>query len=501
MATNNPDSKPNIVLVFTDNQQASTLACYGNSEVQTPHLDRLASEGFRFDNAYCPNSFCSPCRASTFTGLLPSQHGVHSWIDDRKSADWPGGWHALDGLSTLPEILQSNGYRTGLFGKYHLGTPTIPAAGWDSWVTMEDGHVRSFYHNRIFDNGEVYDHDGPSVDFFTGKAMEFIADQGDQPFFAYLPYPSPYGHWPATREAGEHRFSHRYDDCPMNSIPRVGLSPEAVRGYDMLKAGSGKGLDFSMMLRAPNDLTTYRNYYAQITLIDDCIGQICDQLQQAGQLDNTLVIFTADHGLSLGHHGFWGHGGASFPSNLHYATHSIPLIFNHRGRIAPGQVSDLHTSNLDIFATLLDYLNIDHPSKADPDNTSRSLSGLLQGEDLADWGEDEVYSEQEETRVLRTPQWVYFRRFSGHPEERPGDALFDVQKDPDEEDNLINDPDHQEIAATLAAKIDDFFNCHARREADLWHGGQPIQNAIRAGFWRESWGEDWHPVFQYDGED
>lgn len=91
-------SKPNIVLIFTDNQQASKLGCYDNPEIHTPNLDRLASQGMIFDNAFCPNAFCSPCRASLLTGLLPSQHGVHSWIDDRNMADWPENWHALDGL-------------------------------------------------------------------------------------------------------------------------------------------------------------------------------------------------------------------------------------------------------------------------------------------------------------------------------------------------------------------------------------------------------------------
>ena len=148
-------STPNVILIFTDNQQAATLACYGNSEVHTPHIDALAADGIQFNNAYCANSFCSACRASALTGLMPSQHGVHSWIDDRNMSDWPRGWHALAGLATLPEELQRLGYRTGIFGKYHLGDPQSPALGWDRWVTMADGHVRSFYDNDIFDNGQT----------------------------------------------------------------------------------------------------------------------------------------------------------------------------------------------------------------------------------------------------------------------------------------------------------------------------------------------------------
>ena len=208
-----------------------------------------------------------------------------------------GGWHALNGLATLPEIFQRNGYKTDLFGKYHLGTPTQPAPGWDSWVTMEDGHVRSFYNNSIYDNGEVYPQSGHSVDFFTDKAIEFIRAQAEnQPFFAYLPYPSPYGHWPATLEAGEHRFSHLYDDCPMESVPRVGLSREAVTWYERVRAGSSASLDFSMLMRAPNHLPTLRNYYGQISLIDDCVGQVAALLDELGRREDTLIIFTATMG-------------------------------------------------------------------------------------------------------------------------------------------------------------------------------------------------------------
>ena len=130
-----------------------------------------------FDNAYCPNAFCSPCRASLLTGLLPSQHGVHSWIDTRKKEDWPLGWHALDGLRTLPMSLSENGYKTALVGKYHLGETEITMPGFDHWVTMEDGHVRSFYRNQVTENGKNYLHEGHTVDFFTDKAVSFIDEQ------------------------------------------------------------------------------------------------------------------------------------------------------------------------------------------------------------------------------------------------------------------------------------------------------------------------------------
>lgn len=483
-----PDiSKPNVILIFTDNQQAATLACYGNSEVHTPHLDQLAADGIQFNKAYCANSFCSACRASMLTGLMPSQHGVHSWIDDRNMQDWPKGWHALSGLATLPQELQQLGYKTGIFGKYHLGDPTSPAPGWDKWMTMADGHVRSFYDNDIFDDGETYKQPGHSVDFFTDKALEFIGEQ-HSPYFAYVPYPAPYGHWPATNDGNRNRHAERYDDCPMDSIPRQGLRASAVRNYDMIKEGSGKGLDFSMILRAPNDLPTLRNYYSQITMIDEAVGR----LRQAAP--DALIIFTTDHGMSLGHHGFWGHGGSTYPSNLHLATHSIPLIVAHEGHVASADPQDILISNIDVYATILDYVG----GVADPARPSRSFAGFLKGDAVADWGKDEVYSEQEETRVIRTPQWALFKRFNKEGAPKLEDELFNVITDPGETNNLAHDPEHAHILAELSARIETFFATYSAESADMWRGGKPIQNSMLKGYWRDIWGDDWDPVYTYE---
>ena len=494
----NTQKRPNIVLIFTDNQQASTLACYGNSEIHTPNLDRMADEGMVFDNAFCPNAFCSPCRASVLTGLLPSQHGVHSWIDDRNMDEWPENWHALAGLRTLPATLQQAGYRTALSGKYHLGEPTDVMEGFDYWCAMADGHVRSFYRNRITENGETYDYEGHSVDFFTDKAIGFMERQtkAKQPFFLYLPYPAPYGHWPATREADRCRFSELYDECPMQSVPREGLSKGAVDGFLLRQKYSGGGLDYSMTLRAPNDLPTLRNYYAQISMVDDGVGRIMDALDRLDVAEDTLLIFTSDHGLSVGHHGFWGHGAATYPANLHRAAHSVPLLVRQGSSISPGQRSKVMVSNMDVFSTILDYTGQPN-DQGDMVVPSRSLKPLLTG-DPADWGEDAVYSEQEETRVVRTPKWAYFKRFADAPNHPIGDELYDVEQDPGETTSLVDDPAFAEIRDKLDRMLTEFFATHSRAAADLWHGGVPLQHSERNELWRDAWGEAWEPVYNYE---
>lgn len=492
------ENRPNIVLIFTDNQQAETLACYGNSEIHTPNLDRLADQSMVFDNAFCPNAFCSPCRASVLTGLLPSQHGVHSWIDDRNMDEWPENWHALDGLRTLPKTLQSAGYKTALSGKYHLGEPTNPMDGFDYWCTMADGHVRSFYRNRITENGETFDHEGHTVDFFTQKGISFMEEQAamDQPFFLYLPYPAPYGHWPATKETDRCRFSELYDDCSMSSVPREGLSKASVDAFLLRHQYSGGGLDYSMTLRAPNDLATLRNYYAQISMVDDGVGQIMSALDRLGISDETILIFTSDHGLSLGHHGFWGHGAATFPANMHRAAHSVPLIIRHSQSTEPARRSNAMVSNMDLYSTILDYADL--PSdQGSMRVASRSLKPLLSGQPTGDQF-DAVFSEQEETRVVRTQKWVLFKRFGGATDLKIQDELFDVENDPKETVNLAKDPKYAEILNWLDQLQSDYFNQHTRKEADLWQGGVPIQHSERMEFWRGAWGEDWAAVYAYD---
>lgn len=490
---------PNIVLILTDNQQASTLGCYGNTETYTPNINALAKTGVTFDNAFCPNAFCSPCRASMMTGLMPSQHGVHSWIDDRAKADWPKGWHSLSGFETLPQRLKSAGYVNALIGKYHLGELETPMPGFDHWVSMADGHVRSFTRNDINENGRFYHHEGSSVDFFTDKAVEFLEERATQPdpFFLYLPLPSPYAHWPATRDSDRNRHTDRYAECPMHSVPRQGLSKAAVDGFMMKSSASGGGLDYSMLMRAPNDLGTLRNYYAQISMIDDGVGRIVETLDRLGLSDETLVIFTADHGISLGHHGFWGHGCAPFPSNMHRAAHSVPLIVRHGGHNRPGIRPQQMVQNMDAFATILEAAGL--PVQAGPDPiAARSFLSALQGELAPIHTDDVIFAEQEETRVARSAKWVLFKRFTAAPGYALADELYDVEADPFETQNLAQSPEYVEIVRSLSAQIDAYFQTYSRAQTDLWSGGRPIQNSERLSFWRAAWGEDWAPVLSLD---
>ncbi len=485
----------NVLLIMTDNQPADLLGCYGNEEIFTPNLDALAKQGVQFQNAFCPNGMCSPSRASVLTGLMPSQHGIHTWLDDRVMDEWPEQWNAIDEFVTLPEILQGQGYKTALIGKYHVGMPFQPQNGFEHWVTFPHGHTRSFWNNVIIENGEKYTYPGHSVDCFTEKAVEYIQAHNtntDPPFFLFLTYNAPYGHKPAIQDPPRNRFAELYANCPMTTVPREGLSREAIIRYDMKKHQTGGGIDYSDELTTPNDLTALRNYYSQMSMVDDGVGQVLTTLQQQGLDEDTLVIFTCDHGFSLGHNGFWGHGQATWPANTHRAAFSIPLVVRHTNYINPQQSSRLIVNSVDLFSTILDYLRLGNvePNENSP---SRSFAPLLQGEKMG-W-DNVVFMEQEETRAIRTDKWLYMKRFQGSPKYPFEDALFDLANDPGEKQNVISELKFFDIAKELSACIDTFFSQYADPKYDLWQGGSAKSNSDKPWLWQDAWGDTWQTTY------
>ena len=494
-----PPARPNILLILSDNHAVDLLGCYGNDEVYTPNLDRLAGQGMQFNNAYCVNAMCSPCRATLFTGLMPSQHGVHTWLDDRVMDCWPENWNSIAEFETLPEILKQNGYRTALIGKYHLGVPDQPQNGFDHWVTFPIGHTRSFWNNTIIENGQQYTYPGHTVDCFTEKAVEYLQDcdpNSEEPFFLYLPYNAPYGHWPSIYGPAKNRFAEYYENVAMHSVPREGLSKAAVLRSFMRHHESGHGIDYTAHLRIPNDLTTLRNYFSQMSMVDDGVGRVLETLEQCGLDENTLVIYSCDHGFSMGHNGFWGHGQATFPANAHRPAYHIPLLVRHPGRIDAGAVSDAMVSQIDLFETILDYVGLDEFSRNE-NSPAASIAPLLKGNEPKGDAEDKaIFIEQEEVRAVRTREWLYVSHFVGHEKFPFEDELYNLMQDPAEKVNLAGDPDCAEIALNLKSRLADYFAQYTKPKYNLWDGGSLKSNSDKPWFWAEVWGKDWEPVYE-----
>src|SRR5688572_6919672 len=158
---------PNVVLILTDNHGAWTLGCYGNRDIRTPNIDRLAREGILFERCYASNAVCSPTRATLLTGLIPSQHGVHSYLATGGAQMGPHAYSTIVEFRSLPAILADAGYICGLTGKWHLGDNLRRQHGFTHWVTMPHGHTRTFSGAEVIDDGRVRREPRHLTDFWT----------------------------------------------------------------------------------------------------------------------------------------------------------------------------------------------------------------------------------------------------------------------------------------------------------------------------------------------
>ena len=179
--------RPNIILIVGDNHGCGAVGCYGRcgADFRTPSIDRLAAEGVRFDHAFCANAYCSGSRATLMTGLMPSQHGVHSWLQDTQLAAWPDDWCAIDDVPTLPATLKAQGYTTAHVGKWHLGVPWSRPAWYDTWVSFALGDTLDFYDNEVVVDGRRERLVGRHiVDFFSEQAVRRVGEMaGDGRLF------------------------------------------------------------------------------------------------------------------------------------------------------------------------------------------------------------------------------------------------------------------------------------------------------------------------------
>ena len=440
--------RPNLLFIISDNQSPWTLGCYGNTEIRTPNLDRLAAAGMVGDAAWCTNPVCSPNRATLLTGLMPSQHGVHSWLGaERPDAQvGPAAYCTIDEFENLPRTLASAGYRCGMSGKWHLGDSARPQLGFSHWFAKPKGHTVSFDDDEAFHDGGLHPINGYFPTAITDHAIDFLDQQdGSRPFFLYTAYNLPYGLDHDLRKTGHrNRHTEYYADQPLACFPREEAHPWLVANHDLLN----------------RDLAI-RGYAAAVSGLDDEVGRLLAALDERGLADNTLVVFTADHGIGTGHHGIWGMADHTRPFAMYDENLRVPLIWRWPGRIPPGRYAT-PTPNTDFLPTVYELFDLG----ATPWNLSgRSIAAALLGESMEPPGA--TFHEYQNARTIRTDRWKFTRRHPDGPNE-----LYDLRQDPGERHNLAGGKWAAKVEAELRERLDLFFARYVVARHDLWHGGR-----------------------------
>lgn len=454
----------NVVLIMTDNHGAWTLGCYGNPDIRTPHIDRLAEEGIRFNRTFSSNAVCSPTRATYLTGLLPSQHGVHCYLNRNEAQMGPKAYSTIEEFHTLPQILSENGYACGLVGKWHLGKNMQPQEGFSYWITMPHGGTTTFYDAEVIEDGKVRIEPKYLTDLWTEHGTKFIEQNHalslpngkDRPFFLFLSYNGPYGLGSSLNKPPRNRHTEYYADKYLPSFHRGPAHPWLLNNKQFL-----------------GNLDAIRRYACELSAIDDGVGQIVSTLKRLGLDEDTLVIFTADQGWAGGQNGLWGMGDHSRPLHAFDSTMHIPLIFRHSGVIPPARTSDLMVSNYDLLPTVLGHFGLSSEAPTAGNSPGRDYSPALRGAPLK-W-DDVVYFEFENVRAIRTAEWKYIERFRNGPHE-----LYDLKNDPNERFNLYGQPMQADVQNELRARLYEFFHKYADPKYDLWRGGTSKTHLLTA---------------------
>lgn len=455
---------PNVVLIMTDNHGAWTLGCYGNRDIRTPNIDRLAKEGVLFTRAFASNPVCSPTRATCLTGLVPSQHGVHSFLAGGRLQVGPDARCTLSEFTSLPEVLRKNGYSCGLVGKWHLGGNLTPQEGLDDyWITMPHGGTSTFYDAQVIDQGKIRTEPTYLTDFWTNHAVKFIEQQAEQenPFFLFLAYNGPYALSRLLLREGQNRHAEYYADQPLGSFPRENAHPWQLNNRDFI-----------------NNPVSIRRVATEVSGVDDGVGDVMRALESCGVDDNTIVVFVADQGWVGGHGGFFGMGDHTRPLTARDGMMQIPLIWRHPNQIAKGVQVERLFANYDLMPTLLGHLDLseqmpdwpkspgtDHSQLLQPRPSTRTLT-IPSMEPNTGASEDAIFYEFENLRCIRTESHKYVHRHPNGPHE-----LYNLRSDPEEFDNLIASPDWQPIKDRLKDRLDSFYSEHSLPKYDMWNGG------------------------------
>ena len=439
------DARPNIVFILIDDLRWDELGIAGHPFLKTPHIDRIGKEGARFRHAFMTTPLCSPSRASFLTGQYAHTNGITDNID--RSA-------ASHRLVTFPRLLHQSGYRTAFIGKWHMGNDDKPRPGFDRWVSFKG--QGTYRDPDINEDGKSIKPSGYITDILSGYAVEFIRRRHDKPFLVYLAHKAIHPEVTQNNDGSVNltdaekflpaeRHQNLYAGKAIPRRPNYGRAPEGKPALQR-RIGNLPPLGSATATRDEAILGRQRSLMA----IEDGVGEILKTLEETGQLDNTIIVFTSDNGY------FYGEHGLSVERRLAYEESiRMPLLVRYPKAIKAGTVRDEFALNIDLAPTLLELAGVTAPGTMQ----GRSLVPLLAGKRPA-WRNSfliEYYSDKVFPRVLqmgykavRNGRWKYI-----HYLELEGmDELYDLKNDPYEMKNLIDQPGSARTLAEMKREME-----------------------------------------------
>ncbi len=438
------DQRPNILLFLTDDHAQWALPCYGETRLRTPHLDRLARNGVVFDNAFTPSPVCSPARACLLTGMMPTQHGVHDFL---ASAEAFNARPWLAGIDSLPEQMARAGYRTGLAGKWHLGNDATPQPGFSDWYALGSEYPRPHEGEHFIDtrNGRRR-HSGWLTDTITDCAAEFLADaQADRPYFLTIGY---YGtHSPFLGHPEDLVAPYRDTVAsPEDDAPPEGYALKNLEAPDMETTPAAEAL---------------AQYFGAISHIDSGVGRLLRLAEQceARTGRKTVIIYTSDHGLSLGRHGVWGKGNATRPANMLETSIRVPLIAAGSAVTGRGRVGGM-VDHLDLYATLRALAGLDTPEADRVPRAEQPFTAALSGGEAP--AKQIQFGEYGPLRMARSERYKLIMREDGPRE------LYDLREDPMETRSVAGQSETLEVEKWLGRMTMNYFESLAGPSDRRW---------------------------------
>lgn len=422
-----PQRRPNVIFILADDLGYGDLGCYGQQTIRTPNLDRMAAEGMRFTDFYAGSTVSAPSRCTLMTGL----HTGHCAV--RANGKGPGS-DLRRSDRTLAEMFREQGYRTAMFGKWGLGMEGTAGSpekkGFDDFLGYtSQGKAHDYYPAQLVEivDGRARKVDNPSGSYshdrFVERALRFIDEHAEEPFFLYLPFTIPH--------AGM-------------QIPPEDLAYVDRQGRSLFEETpfAGKGL------YAPTDKPK-AVYASMVSRLDRDVGRILARIEEAGIAEHTLVIFTSDNGPhSEGGYvytDFDSSGGLSgHKRSFHEGGIREPLIARWPGRIAPGQTDSTPYALWDIYPTMCDLIGAPVPQGLDGVSMVRAFEGS-EGDPERPLYWEMARTQTKFTQAARIGRWKAIRSIQqGH---RPHILLFDLGSDPREERNLAGE--HPEIVERM----------------------------------------------------